>query len=165
SERRKEHDTKLYGGTVTNARELQDLQEEIDALSRRITQLEDQDLELMEQLEPVEKELGELKSTRGQREAVLGDAELRLTAAEAELAVELEEEQAARDRVAAEVPADLMAEYTALRGGRGGIGIARLIGNQCGGCHLTLSAVEVAAIRKNPDQVAHCEECGRLLVP
>ena len=64
------------------------------------------------------------------------------------------------------VPADLLAQYTSLRGGRGGIGVSRLIGSQCGGCHLTLSAMEVSRLRKLPEgEVAHCEECGRILVP
>lgn len=162
--KRLEVEGRLYGGTVTNARELQDLQEESEALKRRITHLEDQNLVLMEQHEPVEQSLGEHTVTRAQRESVLADAELRLTAAEAELAVELDTERSARDAVATSVPADLMAEYTSIRGGRGGIGIARLVGNQCGGCHLTLSAMEVATLRKHTDQVMHCEECGRILV-
>ena len=155
----------LYGGTVTNARELQDLTEEIEALSRRITHLEDQDLEIMEQLEPVETSLSELDGRRQRCAEVLAEAELRLTAAEAELAVDESTETEARAVVAAQVPADLLEEYTSLRGGRGGIGVARLVGTQCGGCHLTLSAVEAARIRKHPDQVTHCEECGRILVP
>lgn len=162
--KRAEVESRLYSGTVTNARELQDLQEESEALGRRITHLEDQNLVLMEQHEPVEQSLADLAITLDQREAVLSDAELRLTAAEAELAVELETEQTAREAVAASVPADLMTEYQSLRGGRGGIGVARLVGNQCGGCHLTLSAMEVANLRKHTEQVAHCEECGRLLV-
>ncbi len=163
--KRKSVDATLYGGTVTNAGELNDLTKEIDALGRRITQLEDQDLEIMEQLEPVEVRLSELVATQATRTAVLADAELRLIAAEAELAVDLETATAARAAIAEGVPADLLAEYEALRGGRGGIGVAKLIGTQCGGCHLTLSAVEAARIRKHPDQVTHCEECGRLLVP
>lgn len=163
--KRSEVEARLYDGTVTNARELQDLQEESEALGRRITHLEDQNLVLMEQHEPVERSLNEQVATRAQREVVLGDAELRLTAAEAELAVELESEQSARDSVAQSVPADLLAEYQSIRGGRGGIGVARLVGNQCGGCHLTLSAMEVAALRKHADQMSHCNECGRLLVP
>ncbi len=162
--KRLEVEGRLYGGTVTNARELQDLQEESEALGRRITHLEDQNLVLMEQHEPVEQALSEHAATRGQRESVLADVELRLTAAEAELAVELDTERTARDGVAASVPDDLMAEYTSIRGGRGGIGVARLVGNQCGGCHLTLSAMEVSTLRKHSDQVMHCEECGRLLV-
>lgn len=163
--KRAEVEAKLYDGSVTNARELQDLQEESEALGRRITHLEDQNLAIMEQHEPVEQSLAELTTKREQRAVVLGDAELRLTAAEAELAVELESEQTARAAVATEVPTDLLAEYQSIRGGRGGIGVARLVGNQCGGCHLTLSAMEVAALRKHTDQLSHCNECGRLLVP
>lgn len=165
AQKRKNVDATLYGGSVTNARELQDLSEEIGALGRRITQLEDRDIEIMEQLEPVETHLGELVATCDLRRSVLDDSEQRLIAAEAELAVDLDTETAARRDTAAQIPADLLAEYESLRGGRGGIGVAKLIGTQCGGCHLTLSAVEAARIRKHPEQVTHCEECGRLLVP
>lgn len=165
NEKRKGVNATLYGGTVSNARELQDLAEEIEALGRRIIQLEDQDLVIMEQLEPIEARLAELVARRSEVEAAVADAELRLTAAEAELAVDLETETGARTASAVDIPADLLTEYDSLRGGRGGIGVARLIGTQCGGCHLTLSAVEAARIRKHPEQVTHCEECGRLLVP
>ncbi len=60
----------------------------------------------------------------------------------------------------------ILAEYEALRAGLGGVGVAKLVGTQCGGCHLGLSAVEVARIRKvGQNEITHCEECGRLLVP
>ena len=164
--KRQGFDQKLYGGTVSNPRELQDLQDEIDSLSRRITQLEDEELEVMEQVEPVEARVAELGATAEQRRTVLADAEVRLVAAEAELAAQLEAETAVRTETAAPVPADLLAEYERLRTGRSGIGVAKLVGSQCGGCHLTLSAVEVAAFRKLPDgEFGHCEECGRILVP
>jgi predicted nucleic acid-binding Zn-ribbon protein len=155
----------LYSGSVTNARELQDLQEESEALGRRVRQLEDQDLEIMEQIEPIDARLVELAATRQQRQLVLEDAEVRLTAAGAELDVALDAERQARAAVADRVPADLLDEYDKLRAGSGGVGVARLVGSQCGGCHLTLSAVEVAALRRQPDVASHCEECGRLLVP
>ena len=164
--KRQGFDQKLYGGTVSNPRELQDLQEEIDSLSRRISQLEDEELEIMEQVEPVEASLVELTATAEQRRTVLADAEVRLIAAEAELAAEIDAETAVRTEAAAPVPAELLGEYEKLRSGRGGVGVARLTGTQCGGCHLTLSAVEVATMRKLPDgEFGHCEECGRILVP
>jgi predicted nucleic acid-binding Zn-ribbon protein len=63
------------------------------------------------------------------------------------------------------VPAELLAEYERLRKALGGIGVARLNGNRCEGCHLTLSAMDVDRIRHEPDDVLiHCEECGRLLL-
>ena len=165
-EKRTGFDTKLYGGTVTNPGELQDLQKEIDALSRRISVLEDDEIEIMEQVEPVEAQLAELQTTLAQRRTVLADAEVRLTAAEAEVLAQIDAETAERQAAVEPVPAELLAEYTTLRGGRGGIGVARLTGSQCGACHLTLSAMEVARMRKLADgEVGHCDECGRILVP
>lgn len=164
--RRKSTEDRLYGGSVTNARELQDLQEEVDSLARRIGQLEDQDLELMGQIEPIDARLVELASTRTQRQTVLEDAEVRLTAAEAEIAAALAAAEQDRDALAIAIPDALLSEYRALRTARGGIGVAKLVGTQCGGCHLTLSAVEAARIRKLAEgELTHCEECGRLLVP
>ncbi len=46
------HDKTLYSGAIANPRELQSLQDEVAALKRRISQLEDQELEVMEQIEP-----------------------------------------------------------------------------------------------------------------
>ena len=165
-EKRAGYDAKLYGGTVTSAGELQDLQKEIDALSRRISALEDDELEIMEQVEPVEAHLAELQADADKRRTILADTELRLTAAEAEVLAEIDAETARRTESVQPVPADLLAEYTSLRGGRGGIGVARFTGSQCGACHLTLSAMEAARMRKLPDgEVGHCDECGRILVP
>lgn len=166
STKRKDVEAKLYGGTVTNPRELQDLQEESGSLQRRIGQLEEQDLEVMEQLEPVDAALAQLAAAEEQGRTALDDAEQRLTVAEAELAAQVEAETAAREDVAARVDDQLLAEYRSLRGGRGGVGVSKLAGNQCGACHLSLSAVEVARMRKlGAGEVAHCEECGRILVP
>lgn len=159
-------DKKLYGGTVSNPRELQDLQEEIDALGRRITKLEDDEIEVMEQVEPVEAALAELDAAADAQRAALADAEARLEAAAAELGGTIAAETEVRNAAAAGVEAELLAQYERLRTGLGGIGIARLVGTQCGGCHLGLSAMEAARIRKlPPGEVVHCEECGRILVP
>lgn len=163
-DKRKQVEASLYDGSVTGARELQDLQDESEALGRRITHLEDRDLELMEQLEPLDERLGDLAKSRDAEQERLESLRVKLTAAEAELQVELEQVRARRDEAATEVPADLLGEYEKLRAGLGGIGVARLVGSQCGGCHLTLAAMELARIRKNPEEITHCEECGRLLV-
>ena len=159
-------DKKLYGGTVTNPRELQDLQEEIEALGRRITQLEDAEIEVMEQVEPVEARLAELATTVEQRRTILADASTRLVAASADLEAQIEAEVAVRSEAAEGIDAAVVATYDKLRGGLGGIAIARMVGGQCGGCHLALSAMEAARVRKlPPGELAHCEECGRILVP
>ncbi len=159
-----QHDKALYSGSVTNPRELQAMQEEIAALQRRISQLEDQELELMEQIEPLDADLVRLADAQvaGDEAAVL----LRATIAEAEVSIdrELGQLRSERAELSGGVDPELITEYETLRTQGGGIGIARLVGRSCGGCHLGLSAVEVDRLKKlAPDETAHCEECGRLL--
>jgi predicted nucleic acid-binding Zn-ribbon protein len=47
-----------------------------------------------------------------------------------------------------------------------GQGAARLVGNTCQSCHLTIPATEVDRIRHAPDGiVAYCDNCGAILIP
>jgi predicted nucleic acid-binding Zn-ribbon protein len=158
------HDKTLYSGTISNPRELQAMQDEIAALRRRIGQLEDQEIELMEQIEPLDADLARL--TAEQQDLDQRGTASRRSIAEDEVLLddELAAVQAERDLIAAAVEPDLLVEYDKLRPRAGGIAIARLVGGSCGGCHLSLSAMEVDRIKHlPPDEPAYCEECGRLL--
>ena len=74
-------------------------------------------------------------------------------------------EEAARAELAAGLPADLADRYEVLRSHLGGVGAARLVGDRCDGCHLTLSSVEVERIRHlPPEEFATCPQCDRILV-
>jgi predicted nucleic acid-binding Zn-ribbon protein len=119
----------------------------------------------MEAIEPVEADLTRLDAERATLDAARAAASDALTAAEAAVADELAEAKGPRDVIAAAVPAVQVATYDRLRGDYAGIPIARLVGNNCSGCHLTLSAMALDKIRALPeDALATCDECGRLLV-
>jgi uncharacterized protein len=156
---------RLYGGTVTAARELQALAADVESLTARASVLEDQVLELMESRQPLEAELARLS---GQLETL--DARRQTVAAAFATAAAVVDEEltrlaAARAQAARSVPADLQAVYDRLRARFGGVAVARLIGNHCDGCHLTLSAMELDRIRHLPaGEVVTCEQCGRILV-
>lgn len=159
-----EHDKALYSGTISNPRELQALQDEIGALKRRVSQLEDQELELMEQIEPLDERLAALSAERSGIDERASAARAVIAEAEVEIDDEQQRVAAARKEAAAAVEPDLLAQYETLRGQLGGIAIARLVNGHCGGCHLGLSAVELDRIKKLPeDEAVTCEECGRLL--
>jgi predicted nucleic acid-binding Zn-ribbon protein len=165
SDRAKAADQRLYSGTVNIPRELTALQDDIDSLQRRQRQLEDQELELMEQAEPLDAALAELATVRAEidRDAVKLSAAVAEVEAEAD--AELADIAAKRESAIDGVPTELLGEYERLRGALGGIGVARLNGNRCEGCHLALSAVDVDRIRHEPDDaLVHCTECSRLLV-
>ncbi len=158
-------DRTLYSGTVTAPKELQAFQDDIASLKRRQGQLEDEVIELMEQIEPLDEQL----STRAAQRSAMDEKATALDAALREVDADLHAEQASLDAeragLVAAIPEDLLAEYSRLRSQLGGVAVARLVGANCGGCHLTLSAVAIDQIRHLPaDTPAHCEECGRLLV-
>jgi len=161
----KDVNDKLYGGTITSPKELQAFQEDYDSLKRRQRELEDHEIEVMEQIEPVEAELAGLEAERTTLDAAREAATSALAAAEAAVGAELEEAKGQRDDLVAAVPAEQLATYDRLRPDYAGIPIARLIGSNCNGCHLTLSAVAIDRIHAlPPDALATCEECGRILV-
>ena len=85
--------------------------------------------------------------------------------AEREIRAAVVTEEARRKELAATLPDELSQRYEGLRSRLGGVGAARLAGDRCDGCHLTLSSVEVERIRRlPPDQLSSCPECDRILV-
>jgi uncharacterized protein len=155
----------LHSGAVTVPRELQALQHEQESLRRRQDHLETEELEIMEELDPLTVETAGLDARLGEL-ATEGE---RLDEALLQAEVDLEEELTAvsdrRQAALVGVSDELLATYDDLRGKLGGIAVARLVGSVCGGCHLGLSAVEVDRIKKQPpDALVTCDECGRLLV-
>jgi uncharacterized protein len=156
---------RAVSGRVTSPKELTAIQEEVAALKRRQDVLEDQLLERMEQRETLEAELAELA---GRREGIVGEqAEVTKArdAALVEIDRELESERTAREAIAPGLGAELRALYDQLRARHGGVGAAALVGNTCQGCRVSISPVELAAIRRRPaEEVKRCENCRRILV-
>ena len=55
--------------------------------------------------------------------------------------------------------------YDALRERFGGVGVVRLHGRTCTGCHLDLSAGEADVVKSAPpDVLPECPHCGRVIV-
>ena len=163
--RRAEIEKRMFAGSVTASRELQAMDEEVRHLVRHISELEDREIEVMEEIEPLD---GVLQAADVEQDALENRAlVLTRTIIESEVSIdaELEAEQVARDGAAASVPEGLLARYETLRRKLGGTGAARLVGSSCSGCHLVLPSMEVERIRRAPpDEIVTCEQCGRILV-
>lgn len=163
--RRTRDQNRIDQGTVTNPKDLERLQHELVSLNRRITDLEDVELEVMEQLETAQSQLDELTTRATALDGEITQARGRRDERAGQLRDELGDVRAERDQAAAGMPEDLMTLYTKLRAQKGGVGAAALRARQCGGCRLTLNAADLSAIAKKPsDEVVRCEECNRILV-
>jgi uncharacterized protein len=155
---------RLDAGQVSNARELESLQNEVTSLRRRQGDLEEVVLELMERRETAQA----LRDGAAAESETVGAEETALTArrdaAVAEIAEQAAKAVAGRAAIAPDVPADLLALYDKIRASSG-LGAAALRRGQCGGCREMLSTAELNEIRAAaPDEVIRHEECRRILV-
>jgi len=131
---------RLYSGVVSNAKELQDISREVEALKRRKSVLEDNDLEVMEERDGVEKQLEALTTERSS------------------LAAETE-----RQRWVPRVDPQLLKVYDTIRASKGGVGAAAMVDGTCQGCHMRLPAQEAERVR-TAGGLVRCDECQRILV-
>lgn len=157
---------RLFGGEVTASRDLQAMSAELEQLRGRASMLEDAVLEIMEEREPLDSRAAELRQMLDALAADRLEAEGRRRAAERDIDAEVAQLEVERASAAEEVAEKLLATYERLRARLGGVGVARLVGNHCDGCHLTLSAMELDRVRHLPEgEVYQCEQCSRILVP
>ena len=154
---------RLYSGVVSNAKELQDISREVEALKRRKSVLEDNDLEVMEERDGVEKVLealttersslaAEIERGRVARDEAAGETGRQLTAAETE-----------RQRWVPRVDPQLLNVYDTIRASKGGVGAAAMVDGTCQGCHMRLPAQEAERVR-TAGGLVRCDECQRILV-
>jgi predicted nucleic acid-binding Zn-ribbon protein len=147
------------------AREVTALQHELESLARRQSDLEDQELELMERLETAEKALAEARSGQEKAQADRERAVQLRDDAEADIADATTRHESARAAVAGALSAPLLSLYDRVRTQTGTTGAALLKARQCQGCRIELFGKELAAVRNaDPHEVVRCDNCGRILV-
>jgi predicted nucleic acid-binding Zn-ribbon protein len=152
-------------GLISNPKDLERMQHELATLERRISTLEDEELEVMEQLEEAQATLTTLTQQVASTDERLAELSAVRDRRTAEIDRELDLVTAERGPMVEGLPADLLALYDRLRASKNGVGAAELRARQCGGCRLTLDNAELSQIRSLPsDAVVRCEECQRILV-
>ena len=154
---------RLYGGEVTNPKELHGLEQDHDYLQRARHKQEDDVLEAMTLLEEGETEATAASGHRA-------EVESRWRTGQDALASQVEKLQAkvtalAKDRaqMASSVDATARALYDELTRKKGGRAVALLIGQTCGGCRVTLPSGKAQEVRRSQGLIT-CINCGRILV-
>ena len=163
--RRARNQERLDRGQVASPKELEGLQHEIVSLNRRISDLEDAELEVMEELESAQRRLTEAEESMQQVETRTAELAAARDEAFAGIDAEVGKARTERAELAADMPADLLGLYDKLRAQMGGVGAAALQGRRCGGCRLELTPAYRGEIAQAPaHEVLRCEECRRILV-
>lgn len=162
-EKRANSESTLYSGAVTNPKELQDLQMEVEALSRRKLTLDDEMLHLIlerddlgEQLNAAQAGLDELTEAREEANIELQEEKEALTAAVNKMLAE-------RKSQVAEVSAELFQTYIRMRAPKANRPLAALQDNACTSCGIEQNVVVINAISRS-DDIVNCQNCGRILL-
>ena len=162
--RRRRDQERMDSGAISSAKDLERMQHELATLDRRISVLEDEELEVMEKLEEAQANVTRLEAELAEiteKLAVAVDSvDVETSKIDGELAGVAEERTPALEGI----PDDLLALYSRLSE-KMGVGAAELRARRCGGCNLQLDPAEISRIRGlAADEVVRCEECSRILV-
>jgi uncharacterized protein len=155
--------TMLDSGSV-NAKQLTELQHELETLERRQSSLEDSLLEVMERREELQNDQSAQLSTIDELQSKMSAAQAARD--EALVAIEQSRHQLSshRAQLAAVLDADLLAAYDRQRS-RGGPGAGLLQGRRCGACRIEIDRGEMSRITAAAeDDVLRCPECSAILL-
>lgn len=161
---REDRDRSMLSAGSVDAKQLTELQHELETLERRQFSLEDSLLEVMERRE-------ELQSQQTAELADIDELQNKLTEAQracdeerAEIDRLRHQSISRRDELVAALDADLVALYERQRA-RGGAGAGPLLGRRCGACRIEIDRGELARISAAADdEVLRCPECGAILL-
>ncbi|MCC6355108.1 MAG: hypothetical protein IT577_14550 [Verrucomicrobiae bacterium] len=136
---------------------------EIERAEKRIIEIEDRELELMEKFDAAQKavasEAAQVAEFEKAVRAQIADVERKLKAVESQIA----EAEAEREGARSSVPTDILKRYQRILDHRGDAALVPLVhGTTCGGCHMKVTsqtALDVKAARG----IVACENCGRIL--
>jgi predicted nucleic acid-binding Zn-ribbon protein len=155
---------KLYDGSITNPKELSDLQRDLEQITRQRQSMEEELLTVLEQIEARRAAIAEagrrIEEIESQRAAERASNE----ASESRLEGELTGLRERRTSAAGRVPAPTVAAYDRLRRRRRGVAVVRVERGTCLGCRLTVPTVVLQRARSgmNPNPV-QCPSCERML--
>jgi predicted nucleic acid-binding Zn-ribbon protein len=162
AEKLKTDEGRLYSGQITNPRELGDLQQETEYLTRRKADMEDRQLEAMMAVDEAT-----ARAALASEEYAVVDAAWK--AENAELGAEFETLKqelarllAQRRAVVQHISADDMIEYDTVRRLRRGTAVVSVQEDRCTACNVQVPTRDLEGARQT-DDLYHCSGCERIL--
>ena len=163
-EKRVEYETKLYSGSVSNPKELQAMQDEVDMLARNRDRLDEKLKSLLEELEECRTRQSEASKAMKEADAKSKAVQAAYKLNSANIVAQARLLVAQRAESAKQIAPALLNRYETIRKDKGGLAVIPVEdGNSCGGCKMGISSSTVKRLQAGAD-VETCDNCGRILV-
>lgn len=155
-------ESSLYGGSIKNPKELQDLQAEIKSLKLALSSYEDDQLQIMIDREALDKELAVIETNLSEFDQKMNIQYSSLLAEENDKKVENNKISQERKAMLDQISEQNLKLYQSLRTSKNGIAVSTIEDGCCASCGSTLTPADCQAA-KSPAQMATCGSCGRIL--
>ena len=152
----------LYGGSVRNPKELEDLQMESGALARYLNVLEDRQLEAMIAFEEAESENQQAEQNLAKVKKEVAAQNIDLSAEQESLLVKVEDLEKQRKSALEDIQPEYLIDYEKLRKTRFGVAVTGVRDGSCAACGAVLTDSQAQEAR-SPSKVVRCDTCGRIL--
>ena len=153
---------KLYGGSITNLRELEGYEKEASFLRGQLQERDDALLEMMMVLEEAQEKLQSLEDDCRQAKEGWHISQAALTQERKRLEEMLPTLEARRQGLVSYVSQQELKLYEALRLSKGGQAVAKVERGLCRGCRMALPTHQLQRARQGRETVL-CNSCGRIL--
>jgi predicted nucleic acid-binding Zn-ribbon protein len=162
--KRQKSEARLY--EVKTNKEYSAVLVEIEEIKQEKAKIEEEILSLMETQELLAVDIRDAEAALKTREAEGQQEEAQIRRRLAAVETELTGLRGERGSLAREVPRDLLADYTKLLRGRGGLAVAQVLAvgadMVCTGCRMTVTPQRLQEV-KHQSMLHNCESCGRFL--
>ena len=155
---------KLYSGSVTNPKDLEDLQLESESLNKYLSVLEERQLEAILEMEEAENDFNNASSEVAVIKSKMESEHTELTTEKKDLDHSIIEAAAQKGSFLSSNDIPDLQTYLSLRKSSGGIAVTLMISSSCSSCGANIPSA-IAQEARSPVKLAFCPTCKRILHP
>jgi predicted nucleic acid-binding Zn-ribbon protein len=160
----KKHQEDLYGGKISDIKELKQIQKVIANYKEEKDSIEEVVLDLMEEMEDLDKSIGNLDEDLKGKEKEFKKCKEEIDLARLVIEKNMNSLNIKRGEILSKITDDrLLKEYELLRKEKGGKAIMEVDGSVCPGCYLDLPSDVIYQLKKNR-KIIICPNCSRILI-
>ncbi len=161
-ERSESLNSQLYGGEITNPRDLESLEREASNVLQIVEQQEAALSQITEKIEEAQTKKNELQTKLEEAKAAWEIRQSQLQTALKELNAERAGFEGQRSKLTEGLDPTSLQHYEALRKRKGGVAVVKVQRGLCQGCRMSLPTHQQQRVRSG-HQVVLCSSCGRML--
>jgi len=161
----KKHQDELYGGKISDIKELKQLQRVIESLNKDRDNVEEELLVIMDKEDEVKNEITEIEKELSKAKELLKQKSSKVSRQQELIQAKIQEKKKKRAEITDRIKDNkLMKQYELLWKDKDGQVVVEIDGITCSGCNLSLPSDIIYHLQKKDDLLITCPNCNRILI-